>query len=119
MKDVAIPLSGLLSKIIHRDRDWGGLLDMPKIQSIKDCAVLNNQVKMPWLGFGVFLMKDGAETENAVQASLAAGYRTSIRPGFTGMRPALPGRLLIVAYHARRSSSPPSYGTLTRDTNPR
>jgi diketogulonate reductase-like aldo/keto reductase len=41
-----------------------------------DCTVLNNQVNMPWLGFGVFLMREGAETENAVQAALAAGYRS-------------------------------------------
>ncbi len=49
---------------------------MLTINSINDCTVLNNQVKMPWLGFGVFLMREGAETENAVQAALAAGYRS-------------------------------------------
>jgi diketogulonate reductase-like aldo/keto reductase len=46
------------------------------INSIKDCTLLNNGVKMPWLGFGVFLMEEGAETENSVSAALEAGYRS-------------------------------------------
>jgi len=33
------------------------------ITNIKDCTVLNNSVEMPWLGFGVFEMDEGAETE--------------------------------------------------------
>ena len=46
------------------------------VKSIKDCTVLNNQVKMPWLGFGVFKMKEGAETENAIRVALETGYRS-------------------------------------------
>jgi diketogulonate reductase-like aldo/keto reductase len=49
---------------------------MTKINSIRDCTVLNNQVEMPWLGLGVFSMKNGAETENAVRRALDAGYRS-------------------------------------------
>jgi len=45
------------------------------IKSITDCAVLNNGVKMPWLGFGVFLSPVGEETNNAVRWALDAGYR--------------------------------------------
>lgn len=38
--------------------------------------MLNNQVRMPWLGLGVFKMKSGAETEAAIQAALDCGYRS-------------------------------------------
>ena len=37
---------------------------------------LNNGVKMPWLGLGVFESEEGAEVENAVLAALANGYRS-------------------------------------------
>ena len=46
------------------------------VKSISDCTVLNNQVKMPWLGFGLFLMEPGAETVNAIGAALQTGYRS-------------------------------------------
>ena len=45
------------------------------IKSITDCAVLNNGVKMPWLGFGVFLSPVGEATYNSVRWALDAGYR--------------------------------------------
>ncbi len=35
------------------------------VASIKDCTVLSNNVEMPWLGLGVFKMKEGDESENA------------------------------------------------------
>jgi diketogulonate reductase-like aldo/keto reductase len=46
------------------------------ISSIKDCAKLNNGLEMPWLGFGVFLVEPGEETEVAVKRALEAGYRS-------------------------------------------
>jgi len=46
------------------------------INHITDCTVLNNHVQMPWLGFGVYLVKEGAETEDSVMAALEAGYRS-------------------------------------------
>jgi diketogulonate reductase-like aldo/keto reductase len=46
------------------------------IKSIADCAVLNNGLKMPWLGFGVFQLKDGRQVEHAVKAALKIGYRS-------------------------------------------
>jgi diketogulonate reductase-like aldo/keto reductase len=46
------------------------------ISSITDTTTLNNGVKMPWLGFGVFKMQDGAETEQSVATALEAGYRS-------------------------------------------
>jgi methylglyoxal/glyoxal reductase len=46
------------------------------IRSINDCAVLHAGVRMPWLGFGVYQMKDGAEVEAAVRHALATGYRS-------------------------------------------
>ncbi len=47
-----------------------------RITSIADCATLNNGVKMPWLGLGVFLVNEGQEVENAVRWALEAGYRS-------------------------------------------
>ncbi|GAB4547769.1 MAG: hypothetical protein Kow0063_42510 [Anaerolineae bacterium] len=46
------------------------------ISSIKDCTLLNNGVKMPWLGFGVFQVNDGQEVEQAVGYALEMGYRS-------------------------------------------
>lgn len=46
------------------------------IKSIQDRCILNNQVEMPWLGFGVFQMKVGAETEESVSTALETGYRS-------------------------------------------
>ena len=46
------------------------------ISSIKDCTLLNNGLKMPWLGFGVFKISDGQEVEKAVSYALEAGYRS-------------------------------------------
>jgi diketogulonate reductase-like aldo/keto reductase len=46
------------------------------ISSIKDCTLLNNGLKMPWLGFGVFQINDGQEVEHAVRSALEIGYRS-------------------------------------------
>ncbi|ADC49519.1 aldo/keto reductase [Alkalihalophilus pseudofirmus OF4] len=39
-------------------------------------ATLNNGVKMPWLGLGVYKAEDGAEVEQAVIKAIEAGYRS-------------------------------------------
>jgi diketogulonate reductase-like aldo/keto reductase len=44
--------------------------------SINDYTTLNNGVKMPWFGFGVFQTKEGEEVEQAVKWALEAGYRS-------------------------------------------
>jgi diketogulonate reductase-like aldo/keto reductase len=46
------------------------------ISNIKDCTQLNNGLKMPWLGFGVYQIKDGREVEQAVKSALEVGYRS-------------------------------------------
>ena len=46
------------------------------ISSIKNCTLLNNGLKMPWLGFGVFKINDGQEVEHAVRHALEIGYRS-------------------------------------------
>lgn len=46
------------------------------ISSINDCTILNNGLKMPWLGFGVFKVKEGQEVEHAVRHALETGYRS-------------------------------------------
>ncbi|WP_400162852.1 aldo/keto reductase [Brevibacillus sp. TJ4] len=43
---------------------------------ITDCTVLNNGVKMPWLGFGVWRVKEGDEVKNAVRTAIETGYRS-------------------------------------------
>lgn len=43
---------------------------------ISDAVVLNNGVKMPWLGLGVYKAEEGEEVENAVKAALQVGYRS-------------------------------------------
>lgn len=44
--------------------------------SLNDSVVLNNGVKMPWLGFGVFQIDDGPAVEEAVGYALDIGYRS-------------------------------------------
>jgi len=43
--------------------------------NINTSKKLNNGVEIPYLGFGVFQVKDGDETVNAVRLALEAGYR--------------------------------------------
>ncbi|AGA56699.1 aldo/keto reductase, diketogulonate reductase [Thermobacillus composti KWC4] len=47
-----------------------------EIRSITDAAVLNNGVRMPWLGLGVFQVADGEEVRNAVRWAIEEGYRS-------------------------------------------
>ena len=42
---------------------------------VADFTTLNNGVKMPWLGLGVYKTKDGEEVEQAIHYALKAGYR--------------------------------------------
>ena len=46
------------------------------ISNINDCTTLHNGLKMPWLGFGVFQIKDGQDVEYAVRKALEIGYRS-------------------------------------------
>ncbi|MDJ0756220.1 MAG: aldo/keto reductase [Ardenticatenaceae bacterium] len=43
--------------------------------NLQSTATLNNGVKMPWVGLGVFQAEDGSEVETAVKAALEFGYR--------------------------------------------
>ncbi len=45
-------------------------------KSISDVTTLNNGVKMPYLGFGVYLMEDGKEVENSIRKAIEVGYRS-------------------------------------------
>lgn len=44
--------------------------------NIASTTKLNNGVKMPWLGLGVFRADDGEEVETAVKTALGHGYRS-------------------------------------------
>lgn len=46
------------------------------LKNITDCVTLNNGVKMPYLGFGVFQVPEGDEVINSVRYALKAGYRS-------------------------------------------
>ncbi|WP_274654838.1 aldo/keto reductase [Paenibacillus humicola] len=46
------------------------------IERITDCTVLNNGVRMPWLGLGVWQVEEGEEVIRSVQHALEAGYRS-------------------------------------------
>ena len=46
------------------------------IRSINETTTLHNQVKMPWLGLGVFQSEEGDEVEQAVRWALELGYRS-------------------------------------------
>jgi methylglyoxal/glyoxal reductase len=41
-----------------------------------DSTTLNNGVKMPWLGLGVWQIRDNAETERVVRSAIERGYRS-------------------------------------------
>ncbi|MGZ0084616.1 aldo/keto reductase [Caldibacillus thermoamylovorans] len=42
---------------------------------LQDCAVLHNGVRMPWVGLGVYKVKEGEEVKRAVRTALEMGYR--------------------------------------------
>ncbi|MFC0273392.1 aldo/keto reductase [Metabacillus herbersteinensis] len=46
------------------------------IKNIQDTTTLNNGVKMPWLGFGVFKVEDGQVVVDAVKSAIKNGYRS-------------------------------------------
>ncbi|AMX84517.1 glyoxal reductase [Geobacillus subterraneus] len=45
------------------------------MNSLQDCAVLHNGVQMPWVGLGVYKVKEGEEVRSAVRTALEIGYR--------------------------------------------
>ncbi len=46
------------------------------MKTIKDCTELSNGVKMPWVGFGVYLLEDGQVVNQSVLKALEVGYRS-------------------------------------------
>lgn len=48
---------------------------MADVKHIAETTTLNNGVKMPWFGLGVYKTQEGPEVENAVAAALKIGYR--------------------------------------------
>lgn len=47
---------------------------MSMINNIRDYTVLNNGVKMPWLGLGVWQVTNPKELDFAVKTALKFGY---------------------------------------------
>lgn len=46
------------------------------VKSLQDTTTLHNGVKMPWLGLGVFLVKEGQEAIDSVKIAIQNGYRS-------------------------------------------
>ncbi|WP_332697460.1 aldo/keto reductase [Halalkalibacter lacteus] len=46
------------------------------VKSLQSTTTLHNGVKMPWLGLGVFQVKDGDEVVNSINVALELGYRS-------------------------------------------
>lgn len=46
------------------------------LENLQATTTLHNGVKMPWLGLGVFQVKDGDEVVNSVKFALKNGYRS-------------------------------------------
>ncbi|NLT96851.1 MAG: aldo/keto reductase, partial [Christensenellaceae bacterium] len=46
------------------------------MSGLNDTVTLNNGVKMPRLGLGVWQVDEGLEVEQAVSTALKAGYRS-------------------------------------------
>lgn len=46
-----------------------------EISDVKGTVILNNGIKMPYLGLGVFQAKDGKEVIHTIQHAFAHGYR--------------------------------------------
>ncbi|SOC24322.1 diketogulonate reductase-like aldo/keto reductase [Ureibacillus xyleni] len=46
------------------------------IKNLQDTTTLNNGVKMPWFGLGVFKVAEGPELVNAVKTAIKHGYRS-------------------------------------------
>lgn len=46
------------------------------MEDLKSCSTLNNGVKMPWFGLGVFKVQEGEEVIHAVRSALDIGYRS-------------------------------------------
>jgi methylglyoxal/glyoxal reductase len=46
------------------------------VKNLQDTTTLNNGVKMPWFGIGVFKVEEGPELVNAVKAAIKNGYRS-------------------------------------------
>ncbi|UAL52222.1 aldo/keto reductase [Bacillus sp. CMF21] len=47
-----------------------------KPANLKDSVILSNGVKMPWMGLGVFKVKNGEEAVQSVKAAIKNGYRS-------------------------------------------
>ncbi|WP_309122476.1 aldo/keto reductase [Paenibacillus sp.] len=45
-------------------------------KGLADATTLNNGVKMPWLGLGVWRVEEGSQVEQSVAAAIANGYRS-------------------------------------------
>jgi diketogulonate reductase-like aldo/keto reductase len=45
-------------------------------KNLQDTTTLTNGVKIPWLGLGVFKVKEGTEVVNAVKTAIKHGYRS-------------------------------------------
>ena len=75
-----------------------------------DFKELNNRVKMPVQGFGVFQIPDATECERVVTDALAVGYRLIDTASVYGMNGGRYGYSVKVVFRVRNCSSRPKHG---------
>ncbi len=56
---------------MHHEKD-----SRAEIRGLSDAVVLNNGVRMPWFGLGVFQANEGEEVKQSVLSAIKAGYRS-------------------------------------------
>jgi diketogulonate reductase-like aldo/keto reductase len=44
-------------------------------KNLQDTVTLNNGIKMPWFGLGVFKVEEGSEVIHSVRTAIKNGYR--------------------------------------------
>lgn len=44
--------------------------------NLRDTVTIRGNIKMPWMGFGTYKVKEGPEVENSVRWAIEAGYRS-------------------------------------------
>lgn len=75
-----------------------------------DFKELNNGVKMPIQGFGVFQIPDATECERVVTDALAVGYRLIDTASVYGNERAVGMAIRKVVFRVRNCSSRPKHG---------
>jgi Aldo/keto reductases, related to diketogulonate reductase len=92
---------------------------MADVRNAAETTTLNNGVKMPWFGLGVYKTQEGPEVENAVAAALEAGYRLIDTAALYGNEKGVGNAIRASGIRRKTFSSRRRCGTATRATTRR